>query len=100
MSVVFFTGSVFESHPCCRMDQSYLFTFSCRVFHCVIIPDLYIRSSVDEHVDCFQLLRLHIIHDTNIVAMHILFVVVFEHMALDFSRLILGVELLLHTAGI
>lgn len=43
----------------------------------MIIPDLYIRSSVDEHVNCFQLLRLHIIHDTNIVAMHILFVVVF-----------------------
>ena len=65
----------------------------------MIIPDLYIHSPVDEHLNCFRLLGLHIIHDMNIVAMHILFFVL-EHMGLDFSRLILGVELLLHTAGI
>ena len=43
----------------------------------MIIPDLHIHSSVDEHLNCFQLLGLHIIHDTNVVAMPILFVVVF-----------------------
>lgn len=98
VSVVFYWQ--FESHPCCHMGQSFV-PFSCRgVSHCVIIPDLHIRSSVDEHLNCSQLLGLHIIHDTNVVAMPILFAVVSEHVALDFSRLTLGVELLLHTAGI
>lgn len=89
----FFTGSVFESHPCCWIQSLFLFLAESSTVW--LYQDLYIRSSVDEHVNCFQLLRLHIIYVNRVYRLP--FVVVFEPEC-DFSGVDTRVELLLHTA--